>query len=137
MDRSQLSRRKFLSSAGRSTAATGAIALLLKTSDLFSQQLETTTPTARDRIDVQKLRSQYSLSNELVYLNHASIGAIPIPVQNARAEYLKICESNPWLYTWGGGWDEAREQTRIQIAKLIGCFENEVAFTHNLSLIHI
>ena len=61
MDRSQLSRRKFLSSAGRSTAATGAIALLLKTSDLFSQQLETTTPTARDRIDVQKLRSQYSL----------------------------------------------------------------------------
>ena len=131
MDRSQLSRRKFLSSAGRSSVATGAIALLLKTSDLFSQQLETTTPTARDRIDVQKLRSQYSLGNELVYLNHASIGAIPIPVQNARAEYLKICESNPWLYTWGGGWDEAREQTRIQIAKLIGCSEKEVAFTHN------
>ena len=130
MTHSQLSRRKFLSTAGRSTAATGAAALLLKTSNLFAQQLEE-APTAIDRIDVSKLRSQYSLGKEVVYLNHASIGAIPIPVQNARAEYLKICESNPWLYTWGGAWDEGREQTRGQIAKLIGCSESEVALTHN------
>ena len=131
MPRTQLSRRNFLSTAGRSTAATGAMALLLKTSDLFAQQIDAAAPTATDHIDVSKLRSQYSIGSDVVYLNHASIGAIPIPVQNARAEYLKICESNPWLYTWGGGWDEAREQTRIQIAKLIGCSETEIAFTHN------
>ena len=131
MPRNQLSRRKFLSTAGRSTAATGAAALLLKTSDLFSQQIDEKPLVVRDRVDVAKLRSQYSIGRNVVYLNHASIGAIPIPVQKARAEYLQICESNPWLYTWGGAWNEPREQTRTQIAKLIGCSDTEVAFTHN------
>lgn len=131
MARNQLSRRRFLSKAGRSTAATGAVALLLKTSDLFSQQIDATPPTTLEDVDVAKLRSQYSIGRDVVYLNHASIGSIPVPVQKARAEYLKICESNPWLYTWGGAWDEPREQTRTQIAKLIGCSDTEVAFTHN------
>ena len=131
MARNQLSRRGFLSKAGRSTAATGAVALLLNTSDLFSQQIDAAPLTTLEEHDVAKLRSQYSIGRDVVYLNHASIGAIPVPVQKAREEYLKICESNPWLYTWGGAWDEPREQTRTQIAKLIGCCETEVAFTHN------
>ena len=131
MARNQLSRRGFLSKAGRSTAATGAVALLLKTSDLFSQQIDTASMTTLEDVDVAKLRSQYSIGRDVVYLNHASIGAIPVPVQKAREEYLKICESNPWLYTWGGAWDDPREKTRAQIAKLIGCSDTEVAFTHN------
>ena len=131
MPRNQLSRRGFLSKASRSTVATGAAALLMKTSDLFAQQIDAAPLTTLEDVDVAKLRDQYSIGRDVVYLNHASIGAIPIPVQTARAEYLKICESNPWLYTWGGAWDEPREQTRTQIAKLIGCSETEVAFTHN------
>ena len=102
MARNQLSRRGFLSKAGRSTATTGAVALLLKTSDLFSQQIDTASMTTLEDVDVAKLRSQYSIGRDVVYLNHASISAIPVPVQKAREEYLKICESNPWLYTWGG-----------------------------------
>lgn len=131
MSRNPLSRRGFLSKAGQSTVATGAVALLLQTNDLFSQQIDAAPPMTLAGADVATLRSQYSIGRDVVYLNHASIGAIPIPVQKARAEYLKICESNPWLYTWGGAWDEPREQTRTQIAKLIGCSDTEVALTHN------
>ena len=131
MPRDQLSRRGFLSKASRSTAATGAVALLLQKSDLFAQQIETAPTTAIEDVNAVKMRSQYSIGRNVVYLNHASIGAIPVPVQKARAEYLDICESNPWLYTWGGAWDEPRERTRTQVAKLIGCSDTEVAFTHN------
>ena len=131
MASSQLSRRNFLSYAGKSAAATGALALLLQARDSFAQELDETTAASPDLINVSKLRKQYSIGKEVVYLNHASIGAIPIPVQQARTEYLKICESNPWLYTWGGAWDETREQTRVQLAELIGCSEKEVAITHN------
>ena len=131
MPRNQLSRRGFLSKAGRSTAATGAVALLLQKSDLFAQQIGTAPTTAIEDLNAVKMRSQYSIGRNVVYLNHASIGAIPVPVQKARAEYLDICESNPWLYTWGGAWDEPRERTRAQVAKLIGCSDTEVAFTHN------
>ena len=44
------------------------------------------------------------------YLNNASIGCTPNAVMDARDDYLRLCESNPWLYMWGGEWDEAKER---------------------------
>ncbi|MEM7355575.1 MAG: aminotransferase class V-fold PLP-dependent enzyme [Acidobacteriota bacterium] len=78
-----------------------------------------------------RLRSLYSLEPSVTYLNHASIGTIPRPVQAAHRRYLEICETNPWLYMWGGDWDEPREAVRQRAAQLLSCQVEEIAFTHN------
>jgi selenocysteine lyase/cysteine desulfurase len=77
------------------------------------------------------LRDRYTLSPQVTYFNHGSIGTIPRIVQEARAAYLETCETNPWLYMWGGAWEEPREAVRQQAADYIGCNPGEVAFTHN------
>ena len=76
-------------------------------------------------------RGDYTLDPEIVYFNHASIGTIPRAVQEAHAEYLRVCETNPWLYMWGGAWDAALAAVRGKAAKLLGCDSGEVALTHN------
>jgi selenocysteine lyase/cysteine desulfurase len=45
--------------------------------------------------------------------------------------YREICEENPWLYIWGGAWEEAREEVRGASARLMGCETEAVAITHN------
>ncbi len=77
------------------------------------------------------LRDRYMLSPEVIYLNHGSIGTIPRAVHEARTAYLEVCESNPWLYMWGGAWEEPREQVREKAAAYIGCRPADLAFTHN------
>ncbi|NND70875.1 MAG: aminotransferase class V-fold PLP-dependent enzyme [Rhodothermales bacterium] len=74
---------------------------------------------------------QYSLAPDINYLNHASIGTVPVVVQRAHEAYLKLCETNPWLYMWSEPWQEPREQVRQQVADLFQCDSNEVAITHN------
>lgn len=81
--------------------------------------------------DWPALRGSYQLGPDVLYLNHASIGTIPRPLQTLRQRYLELCESNPWLYMWGGAWEQGREQTRAAAANLLGCEASEVALTHN------
>ena len=50
---------------------------------------------------VRRLRDQYLLAPDLIYLNHASIGTVPRPVMEAHAGYLELCETHPSLYVWG------------------------------------
>jgi cysteine desulfurase/selenocysteine lyase len=73
----------------------------------------------------------YTLDPSVVYLNHGSVGTIPRTVQQAHQRYLELCESNPWLYMWGGAWEEAREGVRAKAARLLRCDAGEVALTHN------
>jgi cysteine desulfurase/selenocysteine lyase len=73
----------------------------------------------------------YTLDPNIVYLNHGSVGTIPRTVQQAHGRYLELCESNPWLYMWGGAWEEAREAVRAKAARLLRCDAGEVALTHN------
>ncbi|MHC5062960.1 MAG: aminotransferase class V-fold PLP-dependent enzyme [Planctomycetota bacterium] len=77
------------------------------------------------------LADQYSLDPKITYLNHASIGTIPLPVQKAHEAYLRTCEENPWLYMWSGVWEEPREEARRKVAASIGCSEGELVFNHN------
>jgi selenocysteine lyase/cysteine desulfurase len=79
----------------------------------------------------QNLRSEYLLDPGITYLNHASIGTIPRVVHDARVRYLELCETNPWLYMWGGAWEQPREEVRRKSADLLGCASNEVTITHN------
>lgn len=76
-------------------------------------------------------RSDYSLSRDVIYLNHGSIGTIPRIVQQARREYLDACETNPWLYMWGDAWNEAYESCRGKAANFLNADTDEISFTHN------
>jgi cysteine desulfurase/selenocysteine lyase len=65
------------------------------------------------------------------YLNHASIGTMPQALSGLRTELLEQCETNPWLYMWGGAWEEPRELARASAARLLGADPSDVAITHN------
>ena len=82
-------------------------------------------------VDFAKLASEYSLGEGVKYLNHASIGCIPRSVQDAHTEYLKLCETNPWLHMWSDAWKQPVEDTREAAAKLMGCGADQMAITHN------
>jgi len=86
---------------------------------------------ADDPTAVRRLKEQYFLSSDLIYLNHASIGTAPRPVVDAHAGYLALCESHPSLYVWGSVWREVTERVRTQAAALLRCAADDLAITHN------
>lgn len=87
---------------------------------------------APDSVDFgARLRQEYLLAPEVVYLNHASIGTVPRAVHEAHRTYLGVCETNPWLYMWGGVWEEPREAVRARAGAAMGCPPEDVAITHN------
>lgn len=78
-----------------------------------------------------RLRAAYGLAPDITYFNHASIGTMPLIVIEAREQYQRACESNPWLYVWSDGFGDARESVREKAAAYLGCDVEEVALTHN------
>ena len=128
-DNSESSRRAFLKRAGLGALAAPALAQIAAVRRAFAGEL-----AAGDLAGGQLgagLRAAYSLDEGITYLNHASIGTVPRPVQEAHRRYLEVCERNPWLYMWGGEWNRPREEARRSAAALLGCERSEVAFTHN------
>lgn len=123
-------RRNFL----RTLAAVGASASVLgRAEDLLGAPMESRTPLS-PRVQgegLARLREQYLLSSELIYLNHASIGTVPRPVLAAHSGYLELCETFPSLYVWGAVWREVAEETRRSAAALLRCSPDELAITHN------
>lgn len=124
-------RRRFLQNTGVGAVTGAALAALANAQSAFGAELTQSRFIRDGDFDWNELKKSYSLDPKINYLNHASIGSIPIAVQRARSEYLQICESNPWLYMWGGAWEESREQVRRQAADLFGCRSTEIAITHN------
>ena len=108
-----------------------AFSAIARARGLFAADLQTLPPLSGPGAESNALRDRYLLDPEILYFNHASIGTIPRAVHQARARYLEACEANPWLYMWGGVWEEPREEVRAKTASYIGCFPAEVAITHN------
>ncbi|MCP4656517.1 MAG: aminotransferase class V-fold PLP-dependent enzyme [bacterium] len=125
MEEHALPRRTFLKQAGIGLAAP-FLAQLPDARKAFADELAA-TPAAT----AEALRDRYTLDPGITYLNHASIGTIPRPVQEAQRRYLELCETNPWLHMWGGAWEEPREEVRRKAAALLGCADAEVSLTHN------
>ena len=123
-------RRKFLKQLA-SVAGASALADLTALDRAFADEITGSARLDRGRDGFAGLRDRYLLSPDVIYFNHGSIGTIPRAVQTARAAYLDLCESNPWLYMWGGAWEEPREDVRRKAAALIGCRPEELALTHN------
>ncbi|MEM7297560.1 MAG: aminotransferase class V-fold PLP-dependent enzyme [Bacteroidota bacterium] len=116
------SRRDFI----RKTASASLFASLASTQTLFAAKLEKVAS-----IPKEDFSGQYLLDPNITYFNHASIGTIPKLVHEAHISYLKLCESNPWLYTWSDPWIERKEEVRNKVAEFSGCKPNEIVLTHN------
>lgn len=125
------SRRSFLKAMAASAVAGPLVSRLVAVEEAFGAELGATRALRTPRIESEAMEALYLLDPDIVYLNHASIGTIPRAVHDARAHYLELCESNPWLYMWGGAWEEAREGVRADAAALLGCQSTELAITHN------
>lgn len=127
MDERKIPRRALLKGA----VATSVLAQLSGVRAAVAEQFSASNEAASTGSLARRLRTAYSLDPSIIYLNHASIGTIPLQVQEAHRRYLEICETNPWLYMWGGDWAEPREAARRAAARLLHCDVVEVAFTHN------
>ena len=117
------SRRGFIQGV---TGSAGMLSLAAMVAPVRAQVDEALT-----RIGGVPIRSQYLLDPELYYFNHASIGTVPRPVHEAHVAYLRLCETNPWLYVWGEPWELARAEVRDSLASYVGADPTEIVLTHN------
>ncbi len=122
------SRRAFVRAFATSAAAAP---LLLRVDAIEEAFARATDGLAGAVLDPEALRQRYMVADHLTYLNHASIGTVPRAVHAARVDLQEACESNPWLYIFGGGWEDAREEVRARSAAFLGCQAGDVAITHN------
>lgn len=123
-------RRAFLTRLGTAAGAVG-LGKLTAVQEAFADQLRDIPTLSPNAPHIARLRERYLLDPDVVYFNHASIGTIPRAVHDAHIGYLKVCETNPWLYMWGGEWEAPRELVRAKAARLLGCMADDVAITHN------
>lgn len=123
-------RRQFLRSLSAAAAAP-VVAQFLSLEEAFASDLAGLSGPWDGLASPQDMQGHYLLDPRLSYLNHASIGTVPRAVHSAGMRYREICEENPWLYIWGGAWEEAREEVRRQAAVLLRCDPGEIAITHN------
>lgn len=77
-----------------------------------------------------QVRSQYSLSPDIINLNNGGVSPQPLPVQHAHEKYLKMCNQAPTYYMWRK-LDEQREPLRKRLAVLTGCSPDELAINRN------
>ena len=124
-------RRTFL----KALAAAGVASPILAGVERLEAALPPSTPSTAFRHDdptsIRALASEYLLGDDLVYLNHASIGTVPRPVHEAHVGYLALCERHPSLYVWGRVWRDVLEDVRAEGSRILGCRPNDLAVTHN------
>lgn len=124
-------RRAFLKRVGAGVLGADVLATLLSIREATAEEIDGLGLSRLKADTFGQLRREYMLSPDVVYLNHASIGTTPRAVHEARVRYLDVCESNPWLYMWGGAWEEPRESVRQRAAAILGVPPETTAITHN------
>lgn len=125
------SRRRFLKHTAAAALAAPLVGPLAAVQDRFRQRLRGLDVAAHTAATFGRLRAEYLLAPDVIYLNHASIGTVPQVVHQAHASYLAACEANPWLYMWGDAWEDARAAGRAQAAAVLGTVPDRVAILHN------
>lgn len=121
-----------------SSAIAGAGYLFLYNSGLrerFAEQLQrlknlSPAAAAKDEEFWSFIRSQYTLSDEIINLNNGGVSPQPIPVQEAHIKHYKFCNLGPSHYMWHV-LDKDREQLRERLAKSAGCSIDEIAINRN------
>lgn len=78
----------------------------------------------------ENVKKQFKFAPKLRYFNNGSLGASPIPVQNATNEFRATLDGYPSKYMWGG-WYEEKENVRQKVATLFSVSKEEIALNHN------
>ena len=84
-----------------------------------------------NQVDLTQIRDLFPVTQRYAYLNHASVGAPPLPVTEAISRY--------WTERGGGGsqalveWDDALERIRQTSARFLGAHRDEIVFTSSIS----
>ncbi len=125
------SRRRFLK--GGLAAAAGFAAASMWDATAFSQESEALPPGPPARIDDEsyweKVRAQFHLNPDTIYLNNGTLGLCPKPVTQAVYDgYVYLAETG----SEGRSqlWDEV-EASRKTAARFLGADEREMALTRN------
>jgi selenocysteine lyase/cysteine desulfurase len=123
-------RRKFIKSLASGIAGTIALPSLAFTEALNKHDywLKRNENSSEDYWE--SVKEQFEFAPRLRYFNNASLGASPVSVQVATREYIKTLDGFPSKYMWGG-WKEAKEEVRKNVAALFSVSEEEIALIHN------
>ena len=126
------SRRQFLQGSLAAAAGVAATSMWDATA-AFAQEDETTPPGPPARIDDEtfweKVRAQFHLKPDTIYLNNGTLGLCPKPVTQAVYDgYVYLAESgSEGRYQL---WDEV-EESRKTAARFLGADDKEIALTRN------
>ena len=126
------SRRRFLKGSLAAAAGVAATSIWDATTAI-AQDNEALPPGPRLDIDDEsyweKVRAQFHLNPETIYLNNGTLGLCPKPVTKAVYDgYVYLAETG----SEGRGhlWDEV-EESRKTAARFLGADQNEIALTRN------
>ena len=72
------------------------------------------------------LREEFPITKNYNFLNHASLGPIPLRTVQAVQKYLELQQDNSYVKT---GSAKKVEQVRRLVAEFIGANTDEIAFT--------
>lgn len=82
-------------------------------------------------IDIEKVRTQFPITNQLAYFNHAAVAPLPLAVVDAIAAYLKDVSHHGVLHE--NRWLREIETVRERYARLINAEPGEIAFLKSTS----
>jgi selenocysteine lyase/cysteine desulfurase len=85
---------------------------------------------AKDDTFWSSLRKYYTLSDEIINLNHGGVSPQPIEVQRAHIKKYKYSNQGPAYFMWRK-LDEQREPLRQRLADMLGCDAEEVCINRN------
>lgn len=76
------------------------------------------------------IKTQYTVSPNILNLNNGGVGPQPKPVQDAHIRFYQYCNEAPSYYMWRI-LDQGRESLRSKLADLAGCDAEELAINRN------
>lgn len=118
-------------------AATGALTLPSFLPETFAKSipsadmgLKSATEWAQDEDFWSWVKSEYTVSPNLLNLNNGGVCPQPKVVQDAHIRFYQYCNEAPSYYMWRI-LDQGRESLREKLADLAGCSAEEIAINRN------
>jgi selenocysteine lyase/cysteine desulfurase len=128
-------RRQFLQKIG---SAAAMMSLPPFSSDVFAEKfhrINKNTPispleAANDEAFWAWVKSEFTVSPNLLNLNNGGVSPQPKVVQDAHIRFYQFCNEAPSYYMWRT-LDDGREALRGKLADLAGCSAEELAINRN------
>jgi selenocysteine lyase/cysteine desulfurase len=118
-------------------AATGALTLPLFLPETFASPVSTADASMKSAAEWAQdedfwawVKSEYTVSPNLLNLNNGGVCPQPKVVQDAHIRFYQYCNEAPSYYMWRI-LDQGRESLREKLADLGGCSPEEIAINRN------